>query len=133
MRVLPTVNLTGYQKVLLAKIAHAPESPNGGKRVHLNNDKLVSAKEFLLRLNLIRVDPETQLISLSDEATTLMQEEGILDETGQLTDIGKRFVAGDLPSEENIIKNPKPKTPPQQLPPMEKFHISFKDFLKLCE
>lgn len=128
MHVLPTVSLTGYQKVLLAKIANAPESPNGGKRVHADSDKLVSAQHFLAKLKLIYLDPETELVHLSDKAEALMQEEGITDESGQLTDLGKQYAAGHIPSEKSSSGS-------EQDPsvPMEKFHISFKDYLILSE
>jgi hypothetical protein len=128
MRVMPTVNLTNHQKMLLAKIANAPESPNGGKKIHIDSDKLSSAKEFLLKLNLITFDTETELMNLTDTAIVLMQEEGILDETGQLTDIGKQYAKGETPSTTKESASPQN----QQLS-NETFHISFKNYLMLLE
>jgi len=126
MNVLPTINLTGHQKILLAKIVKAPQSPNNGKRVHVDNEKLVSAREFLVKLGIITFDPDTELLNLTDRADVLMQEEGITDESGTLTDLGNQYASGKIP---------KPTEPPadSMSPTPEKFHISFKDYLLLVE
>ena len=129
-RVLPTVNLTNHQKMLLAMIAAAPPSPSGGKRVHLDDDKLVSAQNLLVKLGIITYDSQTQLVDLTDKATTLMQEDGITDETGQLTDTGKQYAKGETPDTKD---NSEETSPEQQIPSTERFHVSFTDFLILTE
>jgi hypothetical protein len=125
MRVLPTVNLTGFQKILLTKIQNAPESQDGGKRIHADSDKLVSAKEFLVKLGIITLNSDTGLLSLTDKATALMQEEGLIDAAGELTEIGKQYAAGKIPKSSQPTDDETPQT--------EKFHISFKDYITLIE
>jgi hypothetical protein len=116
------LNLTGHQKILLAQIVNAPDSPKGGKRIHINDDKMEIAKETLIQLELITYDTETKLFDITDDAITLMQEEGIVDESGELTEIGKEFAGGILstavPSKSGTS-------------PMER--LTFKDYLQLVE
>jgi hypothetical protein len=142
---LPTVNLTGYQKMLLAKIVSAPDSPSGGKKVYLGDEKLVNAREFLTKLGIITFDVQSGTLDLTDRANALMQETGIVNDSGELTDLGKQFAAGEIPNNSQPSSPSTPNGPTDQSinqtdlsgqmsgVPTEKFHISFKNFLRLTE
>jgi len=118
MNVLPTVNLNEHQKILLAMIMNAPESPNGGKRIHLSDEKLVNAKNTLVKIGFIQVNG-SQLLTLTDRAIVLMKEDGLVDGTGQLTPKGLKYAEGD-------VKHSQPDT--KDLP-MENARMTFKQYL----
>ena len=121
-QILPNINLSVHQKMLLAQIHDAPESPDGGKRISFEDEKMVTAKKILLKLGIITVDSQHELFTLTDRATTLMQETGIIDESGELTEDGVKLAAGETPIEQ-------PDTPTTN----ETFSLSFKQYLILVE
>lgn len=120
MNVSPTVNLNEHQKVLLAMIMNAPDSPKGGKRVHLSDEKLVNAKKTLAKIGFIQIH-DSQLMTVTDRGIVSMKEDGLIDETGQLTPKGLKYAEG----------NTKDSQPDPKDGPMENARMTFKQYLML--
>jgi hypothetical protein len=140
--VLPNINLTTSQKMVLAKIIAAPEVGHPGKKVPLTNEKLIVAKGVLIKLGLITMDEVSGLYRIMPKAIDIMKEDGLVDETGGLTDIGKDLAAGKHSNPEEIMQKqnqspmnhgaqPIPSvTGTEQAPRVgESFKPSFKQFL----
>ena len=125
-QVSPNINLSTHQKMLLAKIQSTPMSPKGGKRVAFEDEKMITARDILLKLGIITKDDESGLFNLTDRAEVLMQETGITDESGELTDAGTQLAAGEVPtdSSEDSVGD---------IQKTESFHISFKQYLMIAE
>ncbi len=139
----PAINLTTNQKMLLAKIVAAPDAGMPGKKVPLNNEKLVVAKGVLVKLGLITVDDETGLFRILPKAIDLMREDGLVDETGALTDAGDELAAGNTANSDTFTQRqnqspmnqgaqPIPSVTGMEQQPRvgESVHISFKQFLQ---
>lgn len=137
-QVLPTINLSTHQKMVLAQLSVG--NSDEGKRLHLTDDKLKTGHDILVKLGIIEFDKSTETSQLTDTANTLMVDAGITDEQGTLTDLGKKFAAGETPDKEDIADNidSQEGTGSMDDPTLpgtksESFHISFKNYLRLVE
>jgi hypothetical protein len=95
--VSPSVNLSNHQKMVLAKIIAAPETGASGKKVALTTEKLQVAKGALVQLGLITVNEITGFMRVTPKAVELMREDGLVDESGALTDAGQDYAVGKTP------------------------------------
>lgn len=120
---IPVINLNGFQKILLMMLFVAPESPKGGKKLSLNNEKLINAKDVLLKLNFITQNEEG-LFSLTEKGLTALQEYGLIDTNFKQTPLGKIYASGKIPTQQEI------KSLSQT---SENVNITFKQYLKLYE
>lgn len=92
MRILSTIHPTENQKRVLAKIAASPNSDVAGHQIS-GDANLVAARNMLMKLDIITyVDGEA---TLTDKGQQISAEENITDETGQLTDMGKKLAYTD--------------------------------------
>lgn len=137
-QVLPTINLSTHQKIVLAQLAVG--NSEEGKRLHLTDDKLKTAHEILVKLGIVDSDKSTETTTLTDTANTLMVDAGITDEQGTLTDLGKKYAAGETPDKEDIADNIDSQegtgltdTTPIPGVKAESFNITFLNYLKLME
>lgn len=96
---LSSINLTDHQKMVLAKAAQAGaiDEPS---RVQLADDKFITARDLLDELGIIDYSHETDLIQITQNGVTIMQQDNIIDESNQLTDDGKAYAEEKLPSAE---------------------------------
>lgn len=100
MKIQPVFNLSNHQKQLLAIIFTAPSTNvDGSKIVPLNNQKLLNAKDVLIKLNLIIETPQKTLV-LTKKAIDLLQAHGIIDDNLQLTSFGKEILKGNFKVQE---------------------------------
>lgn len=120
---VPIINLNGFQKILLMMLFVAPESPMGGKKITFNNQKLINAKDILLKLGFITQNKEG-LLSLTEKGLISLQENGLIDENFKQTELGKIYASGRIPTQQELEKFSQT---------TEKFHITFKQYIKLYE
>lgn len=89
---LTALSLSETQKELLCKIVAAPEIPEkDGKKIDMENDHHVSARNMLEQLGLITIADQTEFIQLTDKGNEVMQEENLVDGSGQLTSVGQEY------------------------------------------
>lgn len=109
-QITTNINLTTNQKMVLAKIVGSPDTGSLGKKVPLTTEKLTVAKGVLVKMGLISVDDVTGLVRITTQALDVMREDGVIDETGQLTEIGKDLAAGKLPTKDYTTQQNTPIT-----------------------
>lgn len=96
-----SVNLTEHQKMLLAKAATAGAIEDN-VRVILGDDKLITARDTLVELELIEYTNETDLIKITQSGINIMIQDNIIDDSNQLTPSGKIYAAGKVPGNEVV-------------------------------
>lgn len=81
---LSTVSLTDYQKEVLAKavLAGSIDEPS---KVSLDDTKLITARDLLDELGIIDYSYEDDTIKINDDKIQLLQQDGIIDDSQQLT------------------------------------------------
>ena len=132
-------NLTEHQREVLARVAAAPAADDGFKKVYLGDEKLETAKELLIQIGYLEVDPNTGRLRPTDDGNAAMEEEGVTDEMGQLTDHGQElaYKRGHLPPQpKNAGWGPTPSVTGMEgnLPfQNEGAKITFKQFCKLID
>lgn len=89
---LHTVKLTTSQKQTLVRIFTSP-TPELAKAETEFGEKNIAAAEILKDLGVIEVDGETAVVT--DEGKELMKQQGLIDDTDQLTADAEQFKAGD--------------------------------------
>lgn len=137
-QVLPTINLSTHQKMVLAQLSIGNSSD--GKRLHLTDDKLKTAHDILVKLGIVEYNESDGITRLTDTANTLIVDAGITDETGSLTEIGKKYAAGETPDKEDVVGSIDSQENSQSGEPasrtganLETFNITFLNYLKLME
>ena len=88
MRITPTLKPTANQLRVLAKLA-ASATPAAALREITQTPNMVAARDALARLGLLTFDRHSA--QLTDRGKAVSTLEGILDQTGVLTDVGKQF------------------------------------------
>jgi len=132
-------NLTEHQREVLARVAAAPAADDGFKKVYLGDEKLETAKDLLIQIGYLEVDPNTGRLRPTDDGNSAMEEEGVTDETGQLTDHGQElaYKRGHLPPQpKNAGWGPLPSVTGMEgnLPfRNEGAMVTFKQFCKLID
>jgi hypothetical protein len=90
MKLLSTVRLTDSQKRVIAKIAAAP-TPNVAATDISKDANLVAARNMLMQLGAITYSE--QEAQLTDKGQQLGVAENIIDDSGQLTDVGTKMAS----------------------------------------
>ena len=90
-----SLSLTANQKTVIAKIAAAPTEKVAAEDIS-HGTNLVSARDMLMRMGMITFK-DAQSATLTDKGRKLAQDENVIDETGSLTDEGKKLVGGGGP------------------------------------
>lgn len=92
--VLHNIELNDHQKQVVAKAIEV-----GGLdkpvRVMLGDPKLVNARDMLDELGVITYSYADNTITVEQDSVELLKMEGIIDETGQLTDEGRKLANGN--------------------------------------
>lgn len=106
MKTLASIRLTDNQKRVLSKIVASPTPKVAGEQIS-DDENLVAATNMLVKLGLVQVSPAGEA-SLTDQGNQIMQQEALVDETGQLTDDGNKFAFTDKDgtSDEDLPKQP---------------------------
>lgn len=91
-RILPSLRLTKEQSALLVKIKQAA-TPHLAKAETENGQKAIVAAGILKDLGAISIDRKGASVTSSGE--TLLKDEGLVDDTGNLTPIAKQQISGE--------------------------------------
>lgn len=92
MKLLSTVRLTDNQKRVIAKIASAPTPTVAAEKISADAN-LIGARNELMRLGLITYTD--QEATLTDKGTHIGTQENVIDDSGQLTDLGNKLAFTD--------------------------------------
>lgn len=104
-RILTNIRLTTHQKMVLAKIINAQTDHIAGEEVS-NGRKIVAARNVLMKLGLVNFN--NGRASLTNKGMQAARDEGLIDETGNLTDEGKKYAfagEGKLKEEFNLLRD----------------------------
>jgi len=136
-QVLPTVHLSDTQRVVMAKIYGSPTPQVAFEEISKGRN-LVAARDILGKLGLIHMDTAGGTVSTTAEGQKVSEDENIIDNTGQLTDTGKKYAEVNELSDLKTINEPEkdndtlahpqiPQQTPQQPPergfPMESLNL----------
>jgi hypothetical protein len=91
MHLLSTIRPTQNQLRVLAKIVVAQDLPAKAAAEISDDISLVAARNLLAKLNLITFTDNNA--KLTDKGQQVAKEQGITDETGQITDVGSKLAA----------------------------------------
>jgi hypothetical protein len=92
-RVLTNVRLTQHQMKVLAMILASPEGIVPDEDIS-KGPNLTQARKILTKLGLITHDGDNKY-SVSDTGQAVAKDENIVDDTGQLTELGNQLATGD--------------------------------------
>lgn len=95
-RILTTVRLTEHQKTIMAMIFASPEGNLPDEDIS-KGPNLKQARDLLVKLGMITNDGENKY-SVTDKGQKIAKDENIVDDTGQLTELGQGLA---YPDEEN--------------------------------
>ena len=94
MQLLNTIRPTTFQKQVIAMIADAP-TPKLAAAHLSDNQNITAARDLLAKLGVITFsDSEAQL---TDKGQQLATDENIIDQSGQLTDDGRKYLGDTQP------------------------------------
>ena len=111
-RVLTTVRLTQYQKTVLALVAAAPDGIVPDEDISKDRN-MSAARKLLVKLGLLVNEKEDQY-SISDAGQKVAKDEGIVDDGGQLTELGNKLAYAKTPSSTPAAKTPGPSDTPAE-------------------
>ena len=103
-RILTNIRLTQHQMKVLAMIAASPEGIVPDEDISKDRN-MTAARQLLTKLGLITNDGEDKY-SITDSGAEVAKDENIIDDTGQLTELGNQLAFGEDDS-----------TTPEQTPP----------------
>lgn len=132
MHLLSTLRPTNSQLTVIAKIVANQEHPARAAAEISNNENLIAARNMLMKLNVITYSANEA--TLTDKGIQLAKEQGITDESGQLTDEGNKLVTPEgseqPPAEQDGIP-PATDMPGgiESMPGMEGFSPLFKNLI----
>lgn len=92
-RVLTNVRLTQHQMKVLALIAASPEGIVPDEDISKDRN-MTAARQLLTKLGLITNDGEDKY-SISETGQQVAKDENVVDESGQLTELGNKLAFGD--------------------------------------
>ena len=132
-----SIDLTDNQKIVLAKAFQLGATDGQSKHIDLTDEKLNAARDILNDMNVIDYEYATDSITINPMGIQLLQNNGILDEQDQLTDIGKTYASGKIPPPDQD-QQPTGADQGQEQPggdmsqnPFESSEMSFKQYLRL--
>lgn len=91
-RIVPVINPTENQKSVLAKIK-AAATPKTAAQDISEDPNLAAARDMLVRMGMITLDTEGAVIT--EEGEQLMVDQGLVDESGELTEDGQKAAYGE--------------------------------------
>lgn len=97
MRLLSTLKPTQNQLTVLAKIVANKDHPAKAASEISGSENLVSARNMLMKLNVITYSDTSA--ALTEKGEQLAKEQNIIDDSGNLTDEGQKLVSGDQPQQ----------------------------------
>lgn len=123
MRIMSAIHPSQNQKAVLAKIAAAPTPKVAGEQIS-RGENLVSARNMLMKLGMVTfANGEAQL---TQQGQKIAQEENIVDQSGQLTELGQKLAFGDQPQPQQAAPQPPMDAaapPAQGEPTLEQFSL----------
>ena len=93
MRILSTVQPTKNQLTVLAIVAANRDKPLLATKMLANNQNLITARNLLMTWNALEFGNEK--IGITDIGNKIALDNNIIDESGELTDIGKGLLPQD--------------------------------------
>lgn len=90
MRLLQTISLSNFQKMVLSKIISSPNPKVAATEVSANSN-LVRARDMLAKLDIIEFSPTEALVK--PKGIELMKDRNLLDQSGALTPEGEKLAA----------------------------------------
>jgi hypothetical protein len=114
-RVLTNIRLTTHQMTILAMILASPEG-NVPEEDISHGPNLTTARTLLTKLGLITQDADNRF-SVNPQGVEIAKDENIVDDTGQLTELGNQLA---YPDEKSPPGSPGP-TGPADDPPSAAF------------
>jgi len=79
-----------YQKMVLTKIFVAPTEKVAGEEIS-KGKHLVSARDHLVKQQMITFDKENETASLTDKGNQALKDAGLVDDSDTITEEGKKF------------------------------------------
>lgn len=113
---IASLDLTEYQKIVLAKAVSAGAIDGQYKHIDLGDVKLTAARDLLNDVDVIDYNNSDDTVTITPAGMAAMTRDGITDETGGLTEIGNQYASGTIPTDK---AEPKAES------------ITFKQFLNL--
>lgn len=122
VQVLTNIRLSHAQKFVLGKLSLPNVTPLTAYSSVSNDKNIVANRDVLVKLGMVKLgDNEAEI---TEKGIAAMQNEGLTDETGNLTDLGEQYAyAKDLEAVEQIAaqeKSPEVPAPEQEIPPETK-------------
>jgi len=102
MRTLSTFKPTDNQMKILAMLAANKDKPNVAAKQLSGDANIVGARDLLMKMNIITYSDTDA--ALTDLGTSLAVDSGIIDDSGNLTDLGNKLTSTD--NQNNEIDNP---------------------------
>ena len=91
-RILTNVRLTEHQKEILVRIHSAPNESIAADEALRGGKHYVEATHTLIRLGFIIFNKEERTTSITDSGIQVMKDVYLLDEFGELTDDGQKYI-----------------------------------------
>lgn len=101
---LHDIELTEYQKKLLALAVEAG-SVNEPSHVSLTDEKLIAARDLLSELDIIEYSHKDNTIHITDKGEGLLQQHGITDESGGLTQEAQELIDPNADQNNNTMEH----------------------------
>jgi len=89
-RIVKNYSLTDAQKEVLTRTINAANPKVAGAEI-AGKPKHVTARDMLAKYGLIDWDKDTGALEVTEKGIETMQNENLVDETGELTDEGKKY------------------------------------------
>ena len=99
--VLHDIDLTNNQKIVLAK-AVLSGALDSKVKVPLNSAPLVVARDLLDELGIIHYSHKRNTIKIHDEYVEFLKQEGVIDDTNQLTPEIQELMNNSVPTTESM-------------------------------
>lgn len=92
-QLIPNLRLTNFQKQVLAKIKAAPTKKVAGEEIS-SGEQMVAARNALLKVEPSLITFIRGEATITPTGQKVMQDENIIDATGELTETGKDLAYG---------------------------------------
>ena len=110
IKVLTNVHLSDSQKMVMTKIKVAA-NPNVAGEQARNNTNMATAQKTLIKLGLVMADESGA--TLTDKGIKTLTDENLLDDSGELTPEGQKYVDAKDLTALTIKNNNEPSSEPQ--------------------
>lgn len=111
VRVLTNVRLSETQKIILARVVSADNPHVGYESINEGRNLVASSKE-LAQLGLLQINQGEA--NITDKGNEVLINEGLIDETGELTEEGQKYAEMKGPSEKGKETEPPEPTDTEQ-------------------